>query len=351
MVANVRIELQQSASPLDVFAAVEGQIVEVAPSRPQGAARQAGEFQAKMPIESALAKSSVLLGVADTKMAAVLSEAIQAEGIHTTLFSGIDEARTLIAKDRPSLAILEHDPPRIDGMDRCRAIRRYGNDDEHRLPVVMVAGQEDPDSGAAAGVTDWLIKPFTSAYARTKIRTWVMRTACRWIRGPVPADEERRLASLRALQILDTGPDERFDRITRLAAALFNAPIALVSLVDENRQWFKSCYGLNVKETSRDAAFCAHVVYDRKPMVVSDTFLDARFAENPLVISEPRIRFYAGYPLILDDGACIGTLCIIDTRPRSLEGADLARLRDLADLAVREIREMNAVELLRRQNV
>jgi phosphoribosyl 1,2-cyclic phosphodiesterase/CheY-like chemotaxis protein len=348
LVANVRTKLQRGASPLDVFAAVEGQIVEVAPSRPQDSARQAGDFQAETPIESALVESSVLLGVADTKLAAALSEAIRAEGIHATLFSDIDEVKELIAKDRPSLAILEHDPPRIDGMDTCRAIRRQENNGEHRLPVVMIAGLEDSDSGVAAGVTDWLIKPFTSAYARTKIRAWVLRTACRWIRGTVPADEERRLASLRALRILDTDPDERFDRITRLASALFNAPIALVSLVDENRQWFKACYGLNVKETSRDAAFCAHVVHDREPMVVPDTFLDARFAENPLVIGEPRIRFYAGYPLILNDGACIGTLCVFDTRPRPLEGADLARLRDLADLAMQEILGMNAVELLRR---
>ena len=348
LVANVRTKLQRGPSPLDVFAAVEGQIVEVAPSRPQDSARQAGDFQAETPIESALVESSVLLGVADTKLAAALSEAIRAEGIHATLFSDIDEVKELIAKDRPSLAILEHDPPRIDGMDTCRAIRRQENNGEHRLPVVMIAGLEDSDSGVAAGVTDWLIKPFTSAYARTKIRAWVLRTACRWIRGTVPADEERRLASLRALRILDTDPDERFDRITRLASALFNAPIALVSLVDENRQWFKSCYGLNVKETSRDAAFCAHVVHDREPMVVPDTFLDARFAENPLVIGEPRIRFYAGYPLILNDGACIGTLCVFDTRPRPLEGADLARLRDLADLAMQEILGMNAVELLRR---
>ena len=348
LVANVRTKLQRGASPLDVFAAVEGQIVEVAPSRQQDSARQAGDFQAETPIESALVESSVLLGVADTKLAAALSEAIRAEGIYATLFSDIDEVKELIAKDRPSLAILEHDPPRIDGMDTCRAIRRQENNGEHRLPVVMIAGLEDSDSGVAAGVTDWLIKPFTSAYARTKIRAWVLRTACRWIRGTVPADEERRLASLRALRILDTDPDERFDRITRLASALFNAPIALVSLVDENRQWFKACYGLNVKETSRDAAFCAHVVHDREPMVVPDTFLDARFAENPLVIGEPRIRFYAGYPLILNDGACIGTLCVFDTRPRPLEGADLARLRDLADLAMQEILGMNAVELLRR---
>jgi GAF domain-containing protein len=167
----------------------------------------------------------------------------------------------------------------------------------------------------------------------------MLRTACRWIRGRIPADEERRLASLRALQILDTGPEDRFDRITRLASALLDAPIALVSLVDEHRQWFKSCHGLDVRETPRDAAFCAHVVHDREPMIIADTFLDQRFADNPLVLGEPRIRFYAGYPLVLDDGACIGSLCVLDTRPRSPEAGDVARLHDLARLAVREIQE------------
>ena len=337
LVANVRAKLRQNASSLDVFAAAEGQIVEVAPSPTKGPARRAGEFQAEMPIEPALANWSVLLGIGDAKMAAALSEAVRAEGICAKFFSDMDEARTLIAKDRPSLVILEHDPPRINGMEMCHAIRQQENDRDHQLPVVMVAAQEDPDSGAAAGVTDWLIKPFTDAYARTKIRAWALRVACQWMRGAIPKDEQQRLASLRALRILDTGPEERFDRITRLASALFDAPIALVSLVDENRQWFKSCYGLNVKETSRDAAFCAHVVYNREPMIVPDTFQDKRFADNPLVINEPRIRFYAGCPLILHDGACIGTLCVIDTRPRPQEVSDVACLRDLADLVVQEI--------------
>jgi len=341
LVANVRAGLRENASSLDVFAAAEGQIVEVAASPTKGSARPAGEFQAEMPIEAAMAEWSVLLGIGDTKLAATLSEAVRAEGIHANFFSDMDEARTLIAKDRPSLAIFEHDPPCINGMEMCRAIRQQETDREPELPVVMVAAQEDL-TAAAAGVTDWLIKPFTDAYARTKIRAWALRAACQWMRGPIPKDEEQRLASLRALRILDTEPEERFDRITRLASALFDAPIALVSLVDENRQWFKSCYGLNVKETSRDAAFCAHVVYNREPMIVPDTFQDKRFADNPLVINEPRIRFYAGCPLILDDGACIGTLCVIDTRPRALEVSDVACLRDLADLAVQEIHGASA---------
>jgi len=194
LVANIRAKLRQNASSLDIFAAVEGQVVEVAPSPARGSARRAEEFQAEMPIEPALAEWSVFLGVADTKLAADLSETIRAEGIHTKFFSNMDEARTLIAKDRPSLAILEHDPPHIDGMEMCRAIREQENDREHKLPVVMVATQENQAAGAAAGVTDWLIKPFTDAHTRTKIRAWALRVACQWMRGVIPEDDERRLA-------------------------------------------------------------------------------------------------------------------------------------------------------------
>jgi ribonuclease BN (tRNA processing enzyme)/DNA-binding response OmpR family regulator len=196
LLASIRARVRENASSLDVFAAVEGQVVEVEPSPEEGPTCRAGEFQAQTPIEPALAESSVLLGIVDRKMAAAFSEVIRAEGIHVECFSDLDEARQLIAKDRPSLAILEHDPPRIDGMETCRAIRQQDNDDEYQLPVVMIASQEAQPPGAAAGVTDWLIKPFTDAYARTKIRAWVLRTACQWMRGVIHdyEDEERRLA-------------------------------------------------------------------------------------------------------------------------------------------------------------
>ena len=191
LVANVRARLREDASSLDVFAAVEGQIVEVAASPAKGFRALALEsFRPRCP-SSRRWPSGPCFSVSPTQqLAATLSEAVRAEGIHAKFFSDIDEARTLIAKDRPSLAILEHDPPRIDGMEMCRAIRQQENDREHQLPVVMVAAQEDPDSGAAAGVTDWLIKPFTDAYARTKIRAWALRAACQWMRGVIPEDEE-----------------------------------------------------------------------------------------------------------------------------------------------------------------
>jgi phosphoribosyl 1,2-cyclic phosphodiesterase/CheY-like chemotaxis protein len=332
VLAKIRDGLQTAAAQLQVFAASEGEIIEVRPSRAESSERPTPQFPAMAPVKPALAERSVLLGVADPNLVAMLSDIIRAEGMRLSLFTGIDEARDLINAERPSLVILEHSKAVIDGIAACSALRQIDDDE---TPVIVVAAQEDLE--VADGVSDWLIKPFTSSYARTKIRAWVLRTECRWIRAAIPADEERRILSLRELNILDTEPEERFDRITRIAAALFDVPMAVISLVDENRQWFKSCAGSNTKETSRDAAFCAHVVYNREPMIVPDALQDVRFADNPQVINEPRIRFYAGYPLMLDDGSCIGTLCLLDTRPRTIEGSDLERLHDLADMVLREI--------------
>jgi phosphoribosyl 1,2-cyclic phosphodiesterase/CheY-like chemotaxis protein len=337
VVEDIRSRLSESKSPLKVTAAIEGEIVEVEPSHAEAAQRSSGEFRAMTPMGPALTNRSIILDIADSRIAAALSDVIRAEGIRANFFSSIDEARELIAEDRPSLVILEHDTAQIDAIKMCRAIRQMEDDSSLQPSVVMIAAQRDPTVDAASGPTDWLIKPFTNSYARTKIRAWMLRTACCWIRATVPNNEERRLAALRGLRILDTEPEERFDRVTRLAAALFNVPIAVISLVDENRQWFKSCVGLNARETSRDASFCAHVVYNQTPMIVADTFKDARFADNPLVTNEPRIRFYAGYPLTLNDGTCIGTLCLLDSRPRSLEMSDLEQLRDLADIALQEL--------------
>jgi GAF domain-containing protein len=142
--------------------------------------------------------------------------------------------------------------------------------------------------------------------------------------------------------MLDTPSEERFDRITRLAAALFSAPITLISLIDADRQWFKSTCGIDARETPRDESFCAHAVVSRAPMIVPDALLDDRFAENPAVIDLPRVRFYAGYPLFTSGGSCIGTLCLVDTRPRDFSERELTLLRDLAQLATGELERSTA---------
>jgi GAF domain-containing protein len=155
--------------------------------------------------------------------------------------------------------------------------------------------------------------------------------------APLPANEADRLAALHALLILDTPPDQRFDRIVSFAAAEFDVPIALLSLVDSDRQWFKARVGLDVCETSRDHAFCAYALHASTPLAVSDARLDARFADNPLVTGPPGIRFYAGAPLCLENGLVLGTLCIIDTRPRELDAMDLRILETLRDLVLQEV--------------
>ena len=150
------------------------------------------------------------------------------------------------------------------------------------------------------------------------------------LKPPYPPDEAARLNVLHEFAILDTPPEERFDRITRLAQRVFDVPIALVSLVDAERQWFKSCQGLSATETPRDISFCGHAILNDDVFVVLDASADVRFADNPLVMGAPFIRFYAGHPLVTPDGSRLGTLCIIDTVPRTFDEAEQRQLADLA---------------------
>jgi diguanylate cyclase (GGDEF)-like protein len=153
----------------------------------------------------------------------------------------------------------------------------------------------------------------------------------------LPADESTRIDTLRALHVLDTSPEERFDRLTRLAKRLFGVPIALVSLVDVDRQWFKSRVGLDVSETPRDISFCGHAILGDEIFTVPDTLFDERFHDNPLVTDTPNIRFYAGCPLRVANGSKVGTLCLLDVEPRTMSEEDRALLRDLARMAEQEL--------------
>ena len=153
----------------------------------------------------------------------------------------------------------------------------------------------------------------------------------------IPQQEETRLKTLRSLNVLDSQPEERFDRLTRMAKRIFGVPIALVSLVDENRQWFKSCVGLHVSETPRDISFCGHAILGNDVFIIPDATTDERFADNPLVLNEPHIRFYAGCPLRAPNGSKLGTLCLIDRKSRSLGAEDLETLQDLASMAESEL--------------
>ncbi|MBA1244807.1 bifunctional diguanylate cyclase/phosphodiesterase [Pseudomonas japonica] len=165
-----------------------------------------------------------------------------------------------------------------------------------------------------------------------------------------PLNETARLRMLHSLDLLDTPAEECFDRATRLLAQLLRVPIALVSLVDANRQWFKSRVGLDVCETSRDIAFCAHALNAQHMLLVEDALADERFADNPLVTEAPYVRFYAGVPLSTTDGLVLGTLCAIDTVPRQLSDAEKAGMMDLARMVERDLLQRSVARDVRRVN-
>jgi len=152
-----------------------------------------------------------------------------------------------------------------------------------------------------------------------------------------PANEEARVIALDKYAILDTDPEQFFDDLTLLASHVCNTPIALISLVDEDRQWFKSRVGLNASETSRDIAFCSTAILQTDVFVIPDALADERFRDNPLVVSDPHIRFYAGAPLINEDGYALGTLCVVDRAPRELAPEQKEALKALSRLVLAQL--------------
>ena len=165
----------------------------------------------------------------------------------------------------------------------------------------------------------------------------------------LPDDENLRIVELYGLMMLDTAAERGLDKFVEFVSAEFNVPIALISLVDRHRQWFKAKVGISACETSRDVSFCAHAILQDDLMVVEDTSNDQRFADNPLVLGPPHIRFYAG-AVLRSNGYALGTLCIIDTRPRRFtaeEGALLLKVRDLALVLIGAAAEGPANDILR----
>lgn len=158
----------------------------------------------------------------------------------------------------------------------------------------------------------------------------------------LPDSEAKRIATLRELLILDTDPEARFDLITAYAASQFNVPIALVSLVDSDRQWFKSCIGLEASETPRDVSFCGHAILQPEILEITDARADPRFADNPLVTGDPFVRFYAGCPLVMANGESVGTLCLVDRRPKRLSEWERDHLAVLGKMVAAELQGVSA---------
>jgi GAF domain-containing protein len=163
----------------------------------------------------------------------------------------------------------------------------------------------------------------------------------------MPSTETARVAALNRYAILDTEPEQSFDDLVVLASFVCRTPIATLSLVDDHRQWFKSRVGVEVRETPRDISFCAHAIQQEELFIVPDALEDPRFKDNPLVLGDPHIRFYAGAPLIDEDGYALGTLCVMDRQPRELDDTQKEALRSLRRLALSQIELRRNIQLLK----
>jgi GAF domain-containing protein len=155
--------------------------------------------------------------------------------------------------------------------------------------------------------------------------------------APIPKNEKQRLASLYALNLLDTKPEKRFDKFTKIATKIFHVPISTLTLIDNDREWFKSCEGLTKEEGDRAISFCAHALVEDKILIVNDTIRDKRFFDNPMVIGEPHIRFYAGVPIASADGSRVGVFCIKDTKTREFSRDEEEILIQLASWVQDEV--------------
>jgi len=176
-------------------------------------------------------------------------------------------------------------------------------------------------------------------------RTWGLRAEVTM--APVSVNEAARVAALDRYAILDTEPEQSFDDLVILAAHICKTPIALLTLVDDHRQWFKSAVGVQVRETPREVSFCAHAIQQPDLFIVPDTLQDPRFKDNPLVTGEPHIRFYAGAPLVNEDGFALGTLCVGDRQPRELDEDQKVALTSLSHLAFRQIELRTHLQMLK----
>ena len=318
----------------EVFAATEGTTVTLT-ARDTSEARPTVDTATLAPALAELPRS-VLVAVRNPDANAALHEAAGAEGFETLPCGDFDEVLYRVRTEQPPIVVLEAEPGRsLDELadDAREVVESY----PEGATLTYVTTTTPPANAIRPEITDWLVWPASQSHLRTKLRAWFLRRACRWRTAALPINEAERVGALWNLGILDTEPEARFDRYTEVARSQFDVPIALVSLVDADRQWFKSHPGLDVGETPRDESFCAHAILDTDVFVIADALQDERFADNPYVAQGPRLRFYAGVPLTLANGHRVGTLCIMDNRPRALDDLQIQRLRALGRMVEAEL--------------
>jgi len=330
-----RARAKAAKSKLLVTGAAEGAVIEL-----RGAVTgKAVPFQTSSLVHPAsdLSDELVLICAAKPEDRVTLMAAAEADGIHNVNEVSVEQLKQAVKSGQASLIFVGD--ALDDAIALCAELRTLEHSEAQHTPIIVVTDQAGVDAvrGEEAGVTDWLTRPYSEQYARSRLHAWLLRSMLRWRKAGLPQDEERRQAAVDRLGLLDTDAEERFDRHARIAATALEAPVALVTLVDHDRQWYKSHVGFDFSESARDIGFCAHTILDNEPMIVPDALLDDRFAENPAVVGDPHVRFYAGIPLHASDGSRVGAFCIVDHKPRNLTASQVRMLKDIARMVEEEL--------------
>jgi phosphoribosyl 1,2-cyclic phosphodiesterase/CheY-like chemotaxis protein len=345
VVEMARERAARRGSPLEIFGAAEREVIELA-GRASRRIRAVGAGPNLTPVPLAeLAPPSrgqrVALAIRHAPTARLVREALAQDGLVSTEIGAVSELAPLLVDEHPALVIIDHGPGVQDGLEYCREVRALAEHELRDVPIVLVVDAmqaEDLARGYLAGVTDWLVRPFTPAHVRTKARAWLLRSRMRWSPADVPDDELDRIAALEQLGVLRAGREERFDRIARIAARVLDVPVSAVNLINRDQQVCKGMNREGLDILPRAISLCAHTILGQDVMVIPDSREDERFGDN-LLFTKYHYRFYAGIPLRTAHGHAVGTLCLFDSRPRYLEPEDRQALEDLAAIAQRELLE------------
>src|SRR6266513_5020504 len=302
------------------------------------------EFVPELDADGVAKPSRVLLAVSDKGDRVRFNDILVEARFAVQIANDGAAALGILAQDPPDALVVGLRLPILDGRQVVHAARTVvGLVD---MPIIVIApeGSESQTTDLLSqGVDDVLYEPLDAGRFRARI-TAVMRSRGLWseteevMRPLIPQDEAERLVEFRLSAAVDAAPEERFDKISRMAQRVFGVPFAGISFVEGDRQWFKSKQGLPIGDSARDLSFCGHAITGTEVFVVEDAALDPRFAENPLVIEEPHIRFYAAQPVKGPGGHNVGTLCVMDKQPREFDDEDRETLRDLGEMVERELK-------------
>jgi type IV pilus assembly protein PilB len=302
------------------------------------------EYLPELDAEGVPKPSKVLLAVGDKADRVRYNDILVEARFAVQIANDGAAALGILAQDPPDALVVGLRLPILDGRQVVHAARTVVGLIDMPIIVVAPAGAENETADLLSqGVDDVLFEPLDAGRFRARVTT-VMRSRGLWaeteevMRPLIPQDEAERLVEFRIGATMDPAPEERFDKISRMAQRVFDVPFAGISFVEGDRQWFKSRQGLPIQDTTREMSFCGHAINGEEALVIEDAALDPRFAQNSLVLEDPHIRFYAGHPVKGPGGHSVGTLCIMDNLPREFNEDDRETLRDLAENVEKELK-------------